>query len=146
MVTTMALFLITRGTGFIGSYVVDNLLRHQYNVRIAVRNDVSSKRVLAIHKKYKDQIDSTLVEDIATEGAFDEALKGVEGVVHMASPFKYRIEDSEKDLIVPAVNGTTGILKSTLKFAPEVKRTVLTSSFAAIRGLQPWTVAGTCLR
>lgn len=40
--------------------------------------------------------------------------------------------DPQKDLIDPAVNGTTGILKAIAKSAPSVKRVVVTSSFAAI--------------
>ncbi|KAE8388976.1 hypothetical protein BDV23DRAFT_184828 [Aspergillus alliaceus] len=59
----------------------------------------------------------------------------------MASPFTDKITDNEKDLIVPAINGTKGILQSTVSFAPKVKRVVLTSSFASIadfsKGLRP---------
>lgn len=40
--------------------------------------------------------------------------------------------DPQKDLIDPAVNGTTGILKAIAASAPSVKRVVVTSSFAAI--------------
>lgn len=40
--------------------------------------------------------------------------------------------DPKKDLIDPAVIGTTGILKAIAKSAPTVKRVVITSSFAAI--------------
>jgi nucleoside-diphosphate-sugar epimerase len=42
------------------------------------------------------------------------------------------IKDVQKDLLDPAVLGTTGILKSIEAFAPTVKRVVVTSSFAAI--------------
>lgn len=42
------------------------------------------------------------------------------------------LADPQKDLIDPAVNGTTGILKAIAKSAPSVKRVVVTSSFAAI--------------
>lgn len=37
-----------------------------------------------------------------------------------------------KDVLNPAIDGTTGILKAIQKYAPQVKRVVLTSSFAAI--------------
>lgn len=49
----------------------------------------------------------------------------------MASPFHFNAEDP-KDLIDPAINGTVGILKSTQKNNPNVKRIVITSSVAAI--------------
>jgi nucleoside-diphosphate-sugar epimerase len=37
-----------------------------------------------------------------------------------------------KDVLNPAINGTTGILKAVKAHAPSVKRVVVTSSFAAI--------------
>lgn len=37
-----------------------------------------------------------------------------------------------KGILDPAVKGTTGILKAIKAYAPEVKRVVVTSSFAAI--------------
>lgn len=53
-------------------------------------------------------------------------------MIHTASPFHYNVEDNKRDLIDPAVNGTTGILKAIHKSAPSVKRVVITSSFAAM--------------
>lgn len=44
----------------------------------------------------------------------------------------YPPADPQKDLIDPAVIGTTGILQAIAKHAPSVKRVVITSSFAAI--------------
>lgn len=41
-------------------------------------------------------------------------------------------EDPKTELIDPAVNGTTGILKALARSAPTVRRVVITSSFAAI--------------
>jgi len=37
-----------------------------------------------------------------------------------------------KDLLEPAIKGTTGILDSVKRLAPTVKRVVVTSSFAAV--------------
>jgi nucleoside-diphosphate-sugar epimerase len=55
-----------------------------------------------------------------------------EGVLHTASPFHFNIEDPKRDLLDPAIIGTTGILKSIHAHAPTVKRVVITSSFASI--------------
>lgn len=68
-----------------------------------------------------------IVEDIAQEGAFDEAVKSdppFQAVIHTASPFHFNVTDPKKDLIDPAVIGTTGILKSIKKNAPSVKQVV----------------------
>ena len=73
------------------------------------------------------QLDFVIVEDIAQEGAFDEALKSpvpFEAVIHTASPFHWNATDVKKDLLDPAINGTIGILKATKKNAPMVKRVV----------------------
>ncbi|KAI7133654.1 NAD(P)-binding protein, partial [Hortaea werneckii] len=69
------------------------------------------------------------------EGAFDEAVVSdppFETVIHTASPFHFNVTDVQKELLDPAIIGTTGILKSIKKSAPSVKRVVITSSFASI--------------
>jgi nucleoside-diphosphate-sugar epimerase len=76
-----------------------------------------------------------IVKDIAQEGAFDEAVKSnppLDAVLHTASPFHFNIIDPKKDLLDPAIIGTTGILKAIKANAPSVKRVAITSSFAAI--------------
>lgn len=66
------------------------------------------------------------------EGAFDDAVKGVDAIAHTASPFHFNVKDPQ-ELIVPAVAGTGSILQSALKFANDtVKRVVITSSTAAV--------------
>ena len=40
--------------------------------------------------------------------------------------------DTKRDLLDPAINGTTGVLKAIKAHAPTVKRVVVTSSFAAL--------------
>jgi len=47
-------------------------------------------------------------------GAFDDAVKGVDAVIHTASPVLINAEKSS-DIIDPAVKGTEGILYSILK-------------------------------
>lgn len=62
-------------------------------------------------------------------------------MVHSASPFVMDVEDYEHDLLIPAIKGTTNILKAVQKNAPQVKRIIITSSFASIvdmgKGLRP---------
>lgn len=65
-----------------------------------------------------------VVEDVGTPGAFDEAVKDVEGVLHTASPFHLKATDPE-ELIRPAVDGTTSVLKSIAAHGNSVKRTVV---------------------
>jgi nucleoside-diphosphate-sugar epimerase len=51
----------------------------------------------------------------------------------MASPFVMQgLTDNEKELLIPAIKGTTGILESIKKNNASVKRVVVTSSFSSI--------------
>ncbi len=76
------------------------------------------------------------VGDIAVPTAFDDVLSAhgasLAAVLHTASPFHFNFSDAQTELIDPAVNGTTGILRGIKKHAPHVRRVVVTSSFAAI--------------
>jgi len=88
----------------------------------------------------KGVFEYVIVEDLEKPNGFDEAVKGVDGIAHTASPFHFKVTDPQKDLIDPAVNGTTGVLKSALKANQEgskIKRIVITSSFAAILNPYP---------
>jgi nucleoside-diphosphate-sugar epimerase len=48
------------------------------------------------------------------EGAFDEVVKGVDAVIHPASPFHFKVTHPN-ELIEPAINGTVGVLRSIKK-------------------------------
>jgi nucleoside-diphosphate-sugar epimerase len=61
------------------------------------------------------------------EGAFDEAVKGVDHIVHVVSPFLHPTEDLENIFIKPAVKGTVGVIYSALKEST-IKSVVITSS------------------
>lgn len=83
----------------------------------------------------KDKLNYVVVKDIAQEGAFDHAVKSdppFQAVLHTASPFHFHPVDYKRDLIDPAIIGTTGILKSIKKYAPTVNTVVITSSFSAV--------------
>lgn len=70
-----------------------------------------------------------IVEDVEAPAAFDAAVKGVDGVLHTASPFHFNItNDAYVDLINPAVNGTLNLLKSAL-LETKIQRVVITSSY-----------------
>ena len=127
-----SLILLTGGSGFIGSHTVATFLSSGYRVRVAGRNQKTLDSILAVHRAHRESLETVEVADITKPGAFDKAVNGVDGVIHMASPFTFDIKDAETDLILPAINGTLRVLEAVVKFAPQVKRVVLTSSFAAI--------------
>ncbi|KAI7156982.1 NAD(P)-binding protein, partial [Hortaea werneckii] len=128
--------LLTGGSGFIAAHVLDILLQHGHSVVTTVRSQDKAKKIADNHAQYgPDKLSFAIVEDIAKEGAFDQAVVSdppFETVIHTASPFHFNVTDVQKELLDPAIIGTTGILKSIKKSAPSVKRVVITSSFASI--------------
>lgn len=93
-----------------------------------VRSTEKGQKILDNHPKVsKDKLDFVIVEDIAKREAFDKAVQSnppFQTIVHTASPFHFNTTDSKKDLLDPAIIGTTGILESAKKHAPTVKRVV----------------------
>jgi len=124
--------LITGGSGFVAAHVLNAFLSRGYNVRTTVRSQATADKVKKSHSHHTDKLSFYIVDDVQTPGGFDEAVKGVDGVIHTASPFVTSVEDNERDLLKPAIRGTTNVLESIQKQAPKVKRVVITSSFAAI--------------
>ncbi|CAE6433013.1 unnamed protein product [Rhizoctonia solani] len=130
-IKTPATVLVTGASGFIAVWVVKTFLEAGYSVRGTVRSTSKGDYLVDLFKSYGDKFQYVIVEDIAKDGAFDEAVKGVDAVAHTASPFHFQADDPQT-LIEPAVKGTIGILESVHKYAPTVQRIVITSSVAAI--------------
>ncbi|CZR62577.1 related to aldehyde reductase II [Phialocephala subalpina] len=132
----MTRILLTGGSGFIAAHVLGLLLKQGYSVVTTVRNQKKADQIKSVFSKYgKDQLDFTIVEDIAQPDAFKNAVISTppfEAVIHTASPFQFNVTDIQKDLLDPAIIGTTNMLKAIKDGAPTVKRVVITSSFAAI--------------
>jgi len=136
------LVLITGGTGMIGIKTIQLALKAGYSVRAAVRSQEKADSILATPTVKAlapgPKLTFTIVPDILAEGAFDEAVKGVKYIIHVASPVikgeGFTPDQYETGLVQPAVRGTTGILNSAYK-APGIKRIVITSSEVAII---PW--------
>jgi len=74
------LILITGGSGFVATHVLNSFLSRGYHVRATVRSQNSAEKVIKAHTHFKDQLSFAIVKDITTPGAFDEAVIGVDGV------------------------------------------------------------------
>ncbi|KAK7020195.1 hypothetical protein VNI00_017808 [Paramarasmius palmivorus] len=139
--TSQSLILVTGATGYIAAWVCRILLERGHNVRGTVRSEAKGKQLVEEFSKriagYRHgQFDFVIVSDISEPGAFDEAVKGVDAVQHVASPILLDASDPN-EVIGPAVNGTVGILESVKKFGEKVKRVVITSSAATIMEILP---------
>ncbi|KFH46759.1 putative NADPH-dependent methylglyoxal reductase-like protein [Hapsidospora chrysogenum ATCC 11550] len=130
----MTKVLLTGGSGFIAAHCLEQLLAQGHNVVTTVRSEDKAQKIRDTYKDQASRLEVVIVPDIAKEDAFDEVVKtpGLEVVLHTASPFHFNWTDPEKELINPAVVGTTGILRAIQHSAPSVRRVVVTSSFASI--------------
>lgn len=132
---TASTILITGATGHLGFRVLVLALEAGYNARVAVRNQSGADKVLAASSIKKLNSGSNIafvtVPDIVADGAYNEAVKGVQYIIHCASPLVSGVTDHfEEKVIAPAVKGTTSILHAAYT-SPEVKRIVITSSIVA---------------
>lgn len=133
MATTIekgSLVLVTGANGFIGSHCVDQLLAAGYNVRGTSRSADKAKWLdqYAEEKYGKGRFEAVSVPDMTQDNAFDEAVKGVQGILHVASVLTF--SDKVDEVVAPTIKGTLEILKSASK-EPGMKSLVYTSSSVA---------------
>lgn len=126
-----SLILVTGSTGFIGSHIVRELLSHGYRVRGTSRTEAkattSRETTHSNHKNYS----TTIVPDISAPNAYAEAIKDVDGVIHVATDTELSSSDPA-GTISTARESTVGIMQAALEARPQtVKRVVVTSSSVA---------------
>ena len=125
--------LVTGGSGFIGTHCILQLLNAGYRVRATLRslNREAEVRSMLLAGGVKAGAELTFVAaDLMSDAGWPEAVAGCDYVLHVASPFPLGIPKDEAELIVPAREGALRVLK--VARDANVKRVVLTSSFAAI--------------
>jgi len=131
----MKTILTTGGTGYVGSWVVKDLLEKGYTVRLAVRNKNKTSGYQHLSKIAENAPGKLEIwkADLLKEGSYNAAAEGADAIIHMASPFFLKFKDAQKELIEPAVNGTINILNAA-SASSTVKKVVLTSSVVAVLG------------
>ncbi|XP_010481941.1 PREDICTED: dihydroflavonol 4-reductase-like [Camelina sativa] len=132
MVSQRETVCVTGASGFIGSWLVMRLLERGYFVRATVRDPGNLKKVKHLLDLPNAKSKLTLwMADLSDEGSYDDAIKGCDGVFHVATPMDFESKDPENEVIKPTVNGMLGILKACVE-AKTVRRFVFTSSAGTV--------------
>lgn len=72
--------LVTGGSGYVAAEILTVFLSAGYKVRTTVRSESSGAKIRKSHAEYGDKLEIVQVTDNIAPGAFDEAVKGVDGV------------------------------------------------------------------
>ena len=117
--------LITGGTGFLGAYIIKELVEKNYSVR-AIRR--SSKLPFFISKDIFDRVE-WVDGDILDVTVLEDAMTGIDVVIHSAAKLSFVLKERKK-IFKTNVEGTANVVNAAL--AQNVKRFVHVSSVAAL--------------
>lgn len=124
--------LVTGASGFIASHCILELLNCGYLVKGTLRDLDRAGSILKILDKHTRKIDN--IEFVQAElndaHCWDNAVRGCDGILHIASPAPVVQPKNADELITPARDGTLNVLKAAHR--SNIKRVVITSSSAAV--------------
>jgi len=123
--TTRRMVLVTGGTGFLGAYVIRELVLKGYAVRAIRRNNNLPAFVPADILQQVDWVNGDLRDVMGLE----EAMEGVDGVIHAAAKVSFAGKD-RSELFKVNVEGTANVVNAAL--TQNVPRFVHVSSVAAL--------------
>ncbi|GAA4742274.1 SDR family NAD(P)-dependent oxidoreductase [Flavisolibacter ginsenosidimutans] len=119
------MILVTGGTGFLGSYIIKNLVEKGHAVR-AIRR--SSKLPFFIDQKIWEKVE-WVEGDVLDVVSLAEAMKGIDAVIHSAAVVSFT-KDKRKEMYAVNVDGTTNVVNAALESG--VRRLLHVSSVAAL--------------
>ncbi len=128
--------LVTGSSGFIAKPIVRDLLQAGHRVVGSLRTPARAEEVraavrpaLAAVEDFEDRLRFVAL-DLGRDAGWDEAMAGIDVLMHTASPFPMSQPKDEAALIRPAVDGTLRALRAAARAG--IGRVVLTSSTAAV--------------
>ena len=127
--------LLTGVSGFLGHHCATELIKSGYFVKGTVRDLRRKNEVLNGIKKEVDPNEKIefIKLDLLKDDGWEDAVKGCEYILHVASPSSVDEPSHEDEYIKPTVEGTKRVLKYAQK--AKIKRFVLTSSIVSLMGV-----------
>lgn len=126
----MTRILVTGGTGFLAGWIIRQALEQGYEVRTTIRNAQKAETIREMfHQEGVDTQQLTFaVADLTNPDGWDQAMDGVDYLIHAASPLSGH-RHSDPELINIAKEGVSNVLRAAIR--AKVKKVVMTSSEAA---------------
>lgn len=120
--------LVTGGSGYVAGWCVVELLRRGHRVRTTVRGPGKEQ---AVRDAVATEVDADgrlefAIADLTADEGWDAAVKGVDHVLHVASPMGAAAAGDPQALIAPARDGALRVLRAAT--AAGVRRVVMTSA------------------
>ncbi|KAL6553944.1 hypothetical protein OROMI_019617 [Orobanche minor] len=154
-------YCVTGATGYIGSWLVKSLLEKGYRVHATLRNPVARASgdrcpyrlgapfaLTTVNMTFekashlfewwqgRDRL-SLFRADLQEDGSFDAAVRGCDGVFHVAASMEFGVPAAQDldsyvktEVIDPAIRGTLNVVKACLK--SNTTRVVFTSSISTL--------------
>ncbi|KAB1215469.1 Dihydroflavonol-4-reductase [Morella rubra] len=135
---------VTGGSGYIGSWLVKQLLEEGYTVHATLRNlgDASKVDFLKSLPKANDRLVLSQA-DIYNPAEFEQAIKDCHYVFHVATPMLHNAQSSQyKDTVEAAIAAVRIIADACIR-SQTVKRLIYTASVMAS---SPLTEDGVCFK
>jgi nucleoside-diphosphate-sugar epimerase len=118
--------LVTGGTGFLGSYIIKELIEKNYRVRAMRR--ATSKIPFYIPKEIFDKVE-WVEGDVLDVSSIEEAMNGIDAVIHSAAVISFH-KSEKKWMYQVNVEGTANMVNTAIE--KNIRRFVHVSSVAAI--------------
>ncbi len=117
--------LVTGGTGFLGAYIIKKLIEKNYSVRAIRRSDKLPFFISANVFDNVEWVDGDILDVVALE----EAMTGVDAVVHAAAKVSL-VKSERREMFKTNIEGTANVMNTALSL--DIKRMVHVSSIAAL--------------
>ncbi|KAK3650535.1 hypothetical protein LTR56_006240 [Elasticomyces elasticus] len=124
--------LVTGITGYIAGHVTKSFLERGYRVRGTTRSSHGVEAVKQRHREHAEKLEIVIVPDMTSPHAFHEVVKGVSGIIHIASPLPTGSGNNEEDLLLPTKQSILNILEAAKEQQATMERVVLTGSFVCV--------------
>ncbi len=121
---------IIGGSGYIGSYITKLFLENDYKVKASVR-DLSKQEKYRHLKQLPNALNLEISElDTEDQESIKEFVPGCDILIHSGTPFQLDVDEPQRELFDPIINGTENFL-NVIKKEESVEKVVIIASVAA---------------